>query len=97
MGNSQLDNLMRRNPLQIPAFKHDSATVRNQTGNRPQDRGLARAIRADQGDDFALQHRERHAMQRPDAIVMHLQIAHFQLQFFKTIRCVTHPTGPSPR
>ena len=97
MGDAQADDPMRWDSFEILPFKHDGAVIRRQTRNRPQNRGLARPVGADQSHDLALQHGEGNAMQRPDAVVMNFQIAHFQLQVLEPAACFAHPTGPSPR
>ena len=40
--------------------------------------------------------RERHALQRPNPVVAHDEIADFQ-QGLRVLRRLAHPTGPSPK
>jgi len=94
---NQSDDSMGGNAPQILSLEHDGAAVIYQAGNRPQNGGFARAVSADQGDDFAFQNRKRHPLQRPNAVVGHDQIADFQKNVVQAVRFAVHPTGPSPR
>ena len=62
------------------------ARLRQHAGQRPDQRRLARAIGADNGDDRALFDVERHAVERLDVAVKHVEV--FDLQ---------HQTASAPR
>ena len=63
------------------ALEQDVAAVGHvQTRQAVEERGLARAVGADQAGDLARRNIERHAVERDDAAEAHRNVAHAQLR-----------------
>ena len=62
------------------ALGHVAALGRQQVGDRLERRALARAVGAEQRDDLALRHFQRHALQHEDDVVVdHLDVVHREI------------------
>ena len=70
MGDAGCDNLVGGKVSQIFAGEGDASGVGGQTGDRAKDGGLARAVCADQRDDFSAGHLKRNTVNGLDAVVM---------------------------
>ncbi|MPN06387.1 hypothetical protein SDC9_153643 [bioreactor metagenome] len=83
MRNAELHDLVRLHLGQLVAFKLDGTALSAlQAGDRPKNRGLARAVGANQSDDFALVQMEGdplHGLDRPvgNVKVFHVKHRHF--------------------
>ena len=73
-----LDDLVRRNALEVMALKEDAAHLGvQQAGDCVQNGGFARAVRADERDDLALVDLKGNALDGVDAAVVHMDIINF--------------------
>ena len=73
-----LNDLMRRNALEVMVLKEDAAHLGvQQAGDRVQNGGFARAVRADERDDLALVDLKGNALDGVDAAVVHMDIINF--------------------
>ena len=73
-----LNDLVRRDALEVMALKEDAAHLGvQQAGDRVQNGGFARAVRADERDDLALVDLKGNALDGVDAAVVHMDIINF--------------------
>ena len=66
-GNAKAGNPMRRQTQNIPAAETDGALPAIDAADAVQHAGLAGAVRADQGKQFARLHRERYVVEHGQA------------------------------
>ncbi len=72
--NAEADPLLRRNPGDVAAKQRDASRGGAvETGDRPQQRGLARAVGANQRHDLAFGDREARLPQHLDVAVAHIE------------------------
>src|SRR5262249_1550127 len=72
---TELDDLVRLAPERLLALENDlAARLWDQTGNDRKQGGLARAVRADDGDDLALLDAQRDIRQRLNAAVIAVDV-----------------------
>ena len=73
-----LNDLVRRDALEVMALKEDAAHLGvQQAGDRVQNGGFTRAVRADERDDLALVDLKGNALDGVDAAVVHMDIINF--------------------
>src|SRR3954447_5190256 len=73
------DDVLRSRLGDLLAVEADRALARRrQPGDRAERRGLARSVRADQGDDLALLHRQRDALDGGDVAVVGVDVVQFE-------------------
>ena len=79
LADAELDDLVRTEAVDPLAAQPDLALARlEQPGDRPQCRGLARAVRADEGDDLALLDVDRDAAQGVDRAVVGVDVVELE-------------------
>jgi hypothetical protein len=75
MADAQVADPMGLEPLDLPAVEHDAAGARSlEPGDRANERRLAGAVRADDGDDRPPRHLERDARERLRVAVEQVEI-----------------------
>ena len=85
---ADLGDPVRRARQDARAFHQDVAGGRLvEPGQAVEERGLAGAVRADQAEDSALVHVERHAVQRDDAAEYHAHVAYHEQGADKVVDC----------
>ena len=84
--------------MSLAVEPHRARRQRPQPRDRPHHRGLARAVGAEQGDQLALAHHQRDAVQRLDPAVVHDDVADLEQDGpFVGVTRVRHRAPPGRR